>query len=451
MKLCIVGGGSTYNIGLFEAMSRKKEELPIETISLMDIDKERLTIMGNFLERMVRHKKFDWELSTTTDLEEGVVDSDFVISSIRPGGNYLRGVDEKISVKHGIIGQETTGPTGFAFALRTIVPSINIGKAVEKSAPEAWLISATNPAGIMTEAILNHTRAKALGICHCGIQMEHLLAQKVFRVKDPNRVKIIWAGINHLGFVLEILMDGRELPPDEIIPAFLEFNSKLPEYERIAPELIRAWRGPYFIPGPYWNYWFHQEKLLEHQRQEKTTRGDTVTGQQKNLFECLKDEKYRTWGDLPLEIRGRGSSKWEREESAETAFGGYIPGLIGVMDSIYNNKNELFALNVLNNGVIKALYDNASVEVSGILNKSGFHPFHIGELPPRILALIQPVKAYETLTIKAAVEGNYDLAIRALMAHPMVVSYDKAKALLNDFLKADKDYLPQFESAIEKQ
>jgi len=449
MKLCIVGGASTYNIGLFKAMSRKKETLPVDTISLMDLDKERLTIMGNFLKRMVKHENVDWKLSTTTDLEEGVADSDFVLSSIRPGGNYLRGVDERISIKHGIIGQETTGPTGFAFALRTTLPSINIGKAVEKNAPKAWLVSATNPSGIMTEAILNYTKAKTLGICHCGIQMEHLLAREVFKITNPNRIKTIWAGINHLNFVLRILLDGEELPPDKVIPALLEFNANLPEYERIAPELIRTWRGPYFIPGPYWNYWFHKEKMLEHQLKEKT-RGEIVTDLQKRVFESLKDEKNEAWEDLPLEIRGRGSSAWEIKESGETAFGGYIPGLIGVIDSIYNNRNELFALNVLNNGIIEGLDDTASVEVSGILNRNGFHPFHVNKLPSRILALIQPVKAYETLTIKAAVEGDYDLAIMALMAHPMVVSYDKAKSLLDDFLKADKNYLPQFRNIMEK-
>ena len=448
MKLAIIGGGSTYTPHLTKNLLINREKLPFDTITLMDIDEKRLKIMTNFVKRMTeKHQVKDLRIEGTSDLEEAINDATIVLSTIRPGGNKLRAIDEKIAIKHGIIGQETTGPAGFAFALRAILPSIQIGKTIEKVAPKAWLINATNPAGIITEAIAKYTKAKVIGICHCGISLERKIAKHILSINDPQRVKIIYAGINHLGIILKVLLDGKEVPPEYMAKKLADFYAKQPLEDRLDPDFVLLWKWP-FLVGLYWHYWFHTERMYKLQLKKRKVRGEEVEEIQEKLLKVL--EKVSDWDEIPLELRARGSTELERKEMAEQALGGYIPGMIAVMNGLINNTKEILALNVQNNGSIEGIDDDAVVEVSGVITSSGFIPFRIGKLPLEIRGLIIAVKTYETLTVKAAVEGSYELALKALMANPLVRTYEKAKALLEDYLIADRKYLPQFEHVIKK-
>ncbi|AEM77856.1 glycoside hydrolase [Thermoanaerobacter wiegelii] len=447
MKLAIIGGGSAYIPHLMHNLMLVHERLPFTDITLMDTNTERLNIMADYCERLVKRVGVKTKINRTTDLRAAIEGSKIVVSTIRPGGNELRAIDEKIAIKNGVVGQETTGPAGFAFALRCIRPSIEIGKTIEEVAPDAFLISATNPAGIITEAISRYTKAKVFGMCHGGITLDNKVARHFLKIDDPKRVKVIYAGINHLGVVLKVLRDGVEVPREEMVERIAEFFANQPLHDRIDPEFVRLWKWPYFV-GLYWHYWYHTDRIFELERKREKTRGEEVVATQKELFEAIQHASH--WDDLPLKMRARGSTELERKEMAESALAGYVRGMIATMDGLINDTREILALNVPNQGAIDDLDDEASIEVSGVLTRSGFMPFRIGKLPLEIRGLIVAVKTYETLTIKAAVEGSYEYALKALMAHPLVRQYELAKKLLDEYLIADKEYLPQFKSVIEK-
>lgn len=441
MKFAIVGGGSAYVPHLMHNLIARADRLYFDEIVLIDANETRLNIMADYCRRLTDGAGINTKIGRTTDLGAGVAGAKIVLSTIRPGGNELRALDERVAIENKVFGQETNGPAGFAFALRTVLPSIEIGKAVEEFAPDAYLLSTTNPAGIMTQAISTHTKAKVIGLCHGGISLEDHIAKNILDLEDSSRVKILYAGLNHLGVVYKVFVNGKEVPEEIMAGKLAEYNEKQPDSDRLEPEFIKLWKWPYFV-GLYWHYWFHTDRMFRLHKNQEKVRGEEVKDLEAPLFEAL--QTANCWDDLPMSIRARGSTEVERKEMAQHAMAGYIRGVLAAMDGLINDTGEILALNVLNKGAIDDIDDDASVELSGIITSNGFRPFRVGKLPLETRGMMLATKAYETLTVKAAVEGSYELALKALMSHPLVRQYELAKKLLDRYLIVDKEYLPQF-------
>lgn len=416
LNVSIIGAGSVYTPELIEGLANNKEKIPVKNITLFDIDEERLEIMKEFCKRYVEHLGLDATVTSTTDRKEAIVNADFINTQIRVGGNKARVQDEKIPLKYGIIGQETTGPGGFMKGLRTIPVLIDIARDVEKYNPDAWIINYANPAGLVTEAVNKYTNAKIVGLCAGGMRPQQRVS-KALGV-DRNKVKYDLVGLNHMHFAYNIKIDGRPLTDEE-------FDKVSETVEMVSPDMIRELR---MIPSSYTMYYYHTSKKLKELKEAPLTRGEQVLALQDDIFKAYADPNVCTKPEL---LKKRGG-------------GGYSEIAIGTMRAIHNDENAWIVVNVPNNGTIPMLPDDAVIETPCLIDKTGIKPLNVGKLPSAVWGMIAAVKNYEQLAVEAAVHGDRNQALLALMAHPLVRDYDIAKPMLDELLEANKEYLPQF-------
>lgn len=416
IKLTIIGAGSSYTPELLEMLGIMRNDLPLEKITLMDIDPERLRIMYGFTGRFLNNIGYDVELVSTMDRVEAITGADFIVTQIRVGGNAARINDEKIPLKYGLIGQETTGAGGFAKALRTIPKMLDIARDVEKYNPMAWVINYTNPTGIVAEAVDKHTKARFAALCGGGRHPANML-YKAFGI-EHSRVRYDFFGLNHFNYSYNIMIDNR--PATDA-----EFERAAELVGSVDKDIIMKQR---MIPGFYAQYFYHKGKMLRHQQESPKTRGESVVEIEKELFRIYDDPAVCVKPEL-LAKRGGG-------DYAETA--------LGVIAAIANNRDTWAVVNVPNNGAVPFLPADASIETACLVNASGIRPLTFGSLPSSVWGLVAAVKNYETLTVEAAVEGNRDKALLALLAHPLIMDYDVAKPMLEDIFEANRRYLPQF-------
>lgn len=417
MNIAIIGAGSVYTLEIIEGLAKEQAKLPIDTITLMDISEERLSIMTKFLERYTKFHDLTIKIRHTSDLEEAVKGQDFVLTQIRVGGNKTRTFDEKIPLKYDIIGQETTGPGGFMKALRTIPAILEIAKAMETYNPDGWLINYANPTGILAEAVRNYSSIKFIALCAGGMR-PRTWVEKALGI-PYKEVKYDFVGLNHMNFAYNIRANGRKLTDEE-------FAKVADIHETVNPEIVKDIGA---LPSLYTQYFFHREDKLTELKNAEKSRGEVVLGLEKEIYEALADENQH---DKPEVLKKRGG-------------GGYSELALEAISAIYNDEDMWIVANVLNDRAIPFLPADASVETPCILNKNGITPLVQNNIPEAIYGLVAAVKNYESLTVKAAVTGNYDTALTALLAHPLVGDYSKAKPMLDELLESSREYIsPNF-------
>lgn len=431
IKLTVIGGGSSYTPELIDGLIKRwlKEDFLAREIALLDIPegKERMDKVASFASRMVEKQGMPSSITTSTDLREALCGTDFVISQIRVGGMRARWVDEHIPVKYGVAGQETTGPGGFANALRTIPKCIEIAKEVETTCPKAWLLNFTNPSGIITEALLKHTKARVFGLCNVPISIKMGIAHALDVA--PEKVTLDVSGLNHLSFVTRVYKRGRDIT-DHVIQSPL-LDTYL-DTTNIGKEMGPFLKAIKVIPASYLYYYWTRRDSIEKQREDmesgKGTRADQVMKIEQRLFEMYGDKSV---DEMPAELKKRGG-----------AF--YSDVALNCISNILRNEPGIEVLNVLNRGSVPGIPADAVVEVSCVIDGSGPKPIAQDPLPIEVLGLIQKVKAYEQLTIEAAVTGSVEKAFFALLNHPLVQDGRTAAGLLRDILKENKEFLPMF-------
>lgn len=268
-KIAIIGAGSTYTPKLIDGFIKRKNELPVTSFYLMDIDKCKLGIVGNFAKRMLDANNINCEFVMTEDLKTAVKDADFVLAQVRVGKLDARIKDEKIPLKYDLIGQETTGIGGFMKALRTIPVMMEIAEYIENYSPDAWLINFSNPSGIIAEALLNNTNVKMISLCNVPIIMKKEAMQRV--PEEAKSVCIDYVGLNHLSWITGIYCDGREVLQEQLLDKYDFVNMKnIPKMD-IDKELIKSIRS---IPSSYLQYYYYRERQLQHMKDEKKCRGE---------------------------------------------------------------------------------------------------------------------------------------------------------------------------------
>lgn len=423
LKICVIGGGSTYTPELIEGLIERQAELGLATVTLMDIDEDRLRVVGGFAKRMIRAAGSPIELILSTERKEALEGADYVISQIRVGGNAQRIVDEKIPLRFGIVGQETTGPGGFAKALRTIPVMLSIAADMERLSPQAWLINFTNPSGLITEALLKHSKAQVIGLCNLPINMIHAVAG--YLGVSPQRVRLDYVGLNHLSWAKGVYLDGRQVTREVLTKAITEARQAAEGHSPFSPELLEALG---MLPCYYLRYYYHHDEVLEEQKKAGKSRGEEVQEIEERLLAMYADPRLIS---KPRELEKRGGAL-------------YSTAAVSLIAAIVGNKNEVHIVNSRNRGAIVDLPEDSVVELPCLVGAAGATPLTVGYLPVAIRGLIQAVKAYEELTIEAAVTGDQKTALKALLNHPLVPSFEVAKALLNAILEANSDYLPHF-------
>lgn len=432
IKIVTIGGGSSYTPELVEGFIRRYEELPVRELWLVDIEsgKEKLNIVGELAKRMVKKAGVPMEIHLTFDRREALKDADFVTTQLRVGLLDARIQDERIPLSHGVIGQETNGAGGMFKALRTIPVILEIDKDMSELCPNAWLINFTNPAGMVTEALLRYGKnKKIIGLCNVPIGMEKAVADML--EVEHSRISMNFVGLNHMVFGKEIYLDGENVT-DKVVDSLAEgkLGSIVKNIQDLDwnPEFIKALG---MMPCPYHRYYFQTADMLEEELKEFSkgeTRAEVVKRLENDLFELYKDENL----DIkPPQLEKRGGAY-------------YSDAACRLINSIYNNKGDIQPVDIRNNGAIEGIDDDSAVEISCIITKDGPKPIAMGKLPIGINGLVQTIKSFERLVIEAAIEGNYHKALLALTINPLVPSEKMAKILLDELLVAHKDYLPQF-------
>jgi 6-phospho-beta-glucosidase len=263
VKIAVIGAGSTYTPELVEGFARRAAVLGLRELVLYDIDAARLEVVGGLARRILARSGFPGAVTTTTDLDAAVTGAAAVLIQLRVGGQAARLTDETIPLKYGVIGQETTGPGGFAKALRTVPVVLGIADRVrELAGPDTWILDFTNPVGIVTRA-LQHAGHRALGLCNVAIGFQRRLAKRLD--VDADRVRLGHAGLNHLSWIRSVEVDGEDRLPDMLRGdlAALAAEVKLP------PALLTTLRA---IPSYYLHYFYCTDEEFRDQQQPGSSR-----------------------------------------------------------------------------------------------------------------------------------------------------------------------------------
>lgn len=440
LKIVTIGGGSSYTPELVEGLIKRYDEMPVSDYWLVDIEdgKEKLKIVGALAKRMVEKAGVPMKIHLTLDRREALKDADFVTTQLRVGLLKARCKDERIPLSNGFLGQETNGAGGLLKALRTVPVILDIAKDMKELCPEAWLINFTNPAGIVTEALLRYgVHKKVIGVCNVPIGLQYDFAD-ILGV-DRNRITVDFAGLNHMVYAERVYLDGNEVT-SEIIKRLTDPDTKSQTMANIKDlewdvATIRAFG---VIPCPYHRYYYKTKDMLNDELEEfkkGRTRAEVVMEVEKKLFEMYKDVDLK---EKPEELSKRGGAH-------------YSDVACNVINGIYNDKNTIIAVNTKNNGTLKQFEDDSAIEVSCYVGKNGPIPVEtITELPVFAQGLVSQIKSFERLAAEAAYTGDYNTALLAMVTNPLIADDIRGRKLLNEMLVANKEYLPQFKNIIEK-
>ena len=410
MKLAIVGGGSTYTPELIDGFARMRDVLPVEELWLVDTNPERLELVAGVATRMFAKAGHPGRIVPSSDLVAGVSDADAVLIQLRVGGQDARRGDETWPHEVHCIGQETTGPGGFAKALRTVPVILNVADAVRKHAKkDAWIVDFTNPVGIVTRALLQEGH-NAVGLCNVAIGFQRRFAGMLG--VTPDEVSLGHVGLNHLTWIRSVTQGGVDRLP-EFFDRFAEDSEQL-EVAR----LIGA------IPSYYLRYYYHHDQVLEEQLHEPT-RAEAVQQVERELLALYADPSVDT---KPEALERRGGAFYS-EAAIEL-----LSGLVGGID-------QTRVVNLRNGSSLPFLPDDHVIEVPARVTSAGVEALPIAPLDDDVRGLISAVAGYERLALDAAVHGGRERVLRAMQAHPLVLQYERAEKLTDLLLQHNSQHL----------
>ncbi len=441
MKLCLLGGGGFRTPYVYQALLRDTGSPRVTEVSLYDVDEERLRSMTAILEQFAVGFDDPPRLVPTTSLPDAIAGCDFVFAAIRVGGLEGRRCDEHVALDLDVIGQETTGPGGLAYAIRTVPVMMEVARLVAELAPQAYVLNFTNPAGIITEAMQSVLGDRVLGICDTPSGLGRRVSGAL--QLDHTRVQLDYVGLNHLGWMRRVLHDGVD-----VLPQLLGDDGLLGGMEEASvfgPEWIRTLG---VIPNEYLYYYYFNRDAVARIKGSGPTRGDFLAETQREFFAAVRDgapgasELWRTTVDARrdsymAEAKGgrQGAPETEREREADPAHQGYAGVALGVMAAVSRNERATMILNVRNGSTIAGLPADAVVEVPTMVDANGVHPLTTTAPSLSQLGLLQQVKAVEQHAIAAAVTGSREQALLAFALHPLVDSVTVARDLLSGYLE----------------
>jgi 6-phospho-beta-glucosidase len=418
-RVVVVGGGSTYTPELIEGFVAHRDRLPVDELVLLDPDPDRLDAVGGVSRRIL--ERFDWDgrLALTADRDAALEGADFVVVQLRIGGQAARLIDETLPLEFGCIGQETVGPGGFAKALRTVPVVLELAEEVaRRAAPGAWLIDFTNPVGIVTQALLDEGH-RAIGLCNVAIGFQRRFAEVL--AVDPESVELEHVGLNHLSWVRAIQVAGTDMLPQVIG----DFVDAIADDLHLPAELVRLLGA---IPSYYLRYYYRTAQVLQEQRDGGSLRAREVMEIERQLLTMYRDPTL----DRKPELLSRRGGAFYSEAAAR------------LMASLHSDAGDVQIVDVRNDGALADLPDEVVVEVPAVVDAAGAHPTPLAPLAPELLGLVQEVKAYERLAVRAATTGDRSAALKALIANPLVRDFDTAVPLLDALLEANREHLPRF-------
>lgn len=434
-NIVLVGGGSTWTPGILKAMTTHLDEFALNRIVLYDINEKRQEVIGEFAKILFKEEAPEVEIVYTTDKEVAYKDVDFVFCQMRTGGFDMREKDEKIPLSLGVIGQETCGPGGFAYGLRSIRDMEEMVKDVRRLSPDAWILNYTNPAAIVALALdkLFPQEDKILNICDQPVNLLRSFASLIDL--DVNKFEPVYFGLNHFGWfthiydetgkdrapeIKEIILNGGFRPVD----AEQRDQSWLETYAMVEDMLVDF---PDYLPNTYLQYYLYPEYKLSKLDPEWTRTDEVRIGREQKVFEeCRRIVENGT---------ARDSKVVHNDAHGDM--------MVEVAASIANNLRKTFVVMVRNDGIVSNLPDDSMVEVAASLGANGPAPYAVGKIGTFYKGLIENQYAFERLTVEAYMEGSYTKALQALTLNRTVVDAKKARKVLNALIEANKEYWPE--------
>lgn len=422
MKLAIIGAASSYTPELIDGLFSWLHKIPVSHIWMMDPNLDRLAVTSNFARRMAAANGKPFEIHHTDKLAKAVDGADFVVTQIRVGGIQARIADEKLGLRHGIIGQETTGVGGFACALRTIPPILKVAHEMEKRSPKSVLVNFTNPSGIVTEALVKHSKIKSVGLCNVPIGMiMDIVKHTGCKMED---VDLDYVGLNHLAWIRGFKCAGKDITA-QALAKFWELAAEEWQVEVIRGNMLAAMRSLNMLCNPYLQYYYATQAVLDHLKKKKKTRGEEVLQVEKALF-----TKY-----------GQPSRSTKPEELSKRGGAHYSTAAFHLISAMHNNTGNRQIVCCRNAGAIPSFDRDASVEIPALIDKRGATALPQPVPEPAIHGLMQVVKAYESLTVEAAVTGNRKKAFQAMLTHPLLPGATGCMELLDELLDINRPYV----------
>jgi 6-phospho-beta-glucosidase len=428
MKIAVIGGGSTYTPELVNGFLERTSSLPVSELWLMDIDLERLGIVGGFAQRMVQVRGEPFKVVLTDDQQAAIQGASYVITQLRVGQMPARVADEYLGYRHGLIGQETTGVGGMAKALRTIPVILKVAEDMRNLAPGALLANFTNPAGLVTQALQKYAPdVPSVGVCNVAIGTKMTIINQLEQVIGTpiqlEQTDLDTLGLNHLSWHRGFKVDGQDVWPQVIESTLHELRSD-PEAEWD----LRTVEVLGMLPNYYLQYYYHTERKLKDQQSWPPSRGEEVIEIEKGLLSQYADPSLV---QPPADLMLRGG-----------AF--YSTVATQLINAHYNDLGETHIVNTAHQGAVKGWPEEWVLEMPCRVDKQGIHPLPAEPLPPVCFGLLAQVKSYELLTVEAAVHGDRDAAFQALLAHPLRPASDCIQTVLDDMLVTNRKYLPKF-------
>ena len=439
---CIGGGGVRTPLVVF-GVHECARRLGIDEIVLFDVAEERAQMMTALGQAVVRREGGSLRVRKASAFEDAVEGADFVLNSIRVGGIAGRAADERVAITHGYPGQETTGPAGMAMALRTVPVAVEQARLVHRLAPRGWLINFTNPAGLITQAILAHTDVRAVGICDTPSEMLHRIA--IALGAEPAKVRCEYVGLNHLGWVRKIELNGEDVTERALgDDRFLDQLYPAPMFDH---ELIR---GLKLIPTEYLYFYYSRGRALNNQRAHGGTRGIEIGRLNEDLYGRLgrllaaHDDagalaaytgslNERSGSYMLLEAKGESTAgDTARQEDPFRAANGYHRIALAVMCALRGEENQRLIVNVRNQGAVDGIDTTDVVEVPCQIAGDAIRPERCGPLPAAARGLVLAVKEYERATIEAAMTGSLQAARKAMLLYPAIGEWEPSAGLLRD-------------------
>ncbi|WIG57577.1 MAG: 6-phospho-beta-glucosidase [Ktedonobacterales bacterium] len=427
IKLAYIGGGSTRAAGTMASFIWQGAQFNGSEVVLIDLDKERLITVETIARKMARARGLDLTIRATTNRREGLHDCDAVLTSFRPGGFEARYLDESIPLKHGVIGQETQGPGGFFMALRSIHVMKSIVEDMEAVCPNARLFNYTNPVNIVSEAVTHHTAIATVSLCEGPIVSNREYVSLVGL--DPDALDAVSVGLNHGSWTVRHLYDGQD-----VMPLLRAGYARLRQEKStsVASEDMRlldlACRMD-SLPSSYFQYYYFKDEILAELQHKSSTRAQDIMASVPDYWAHYREQADRDEPELDP-ARSRGGIH-------ELELG------IDVMDAIFNDRKEVWYVNVPNRGSLLDFPDDMVVETVGFVDRNGVRPLAMGHLPRHVVGLVKMLGEYQALTAEAAWSGTRTDAIRALASHPLVFSLAKAEDIYNELAAAHQRLLPE--------
>lgn len=448
MKLALIGGGGVRAPEFVRGALVFASALDLQELWLMDTDPTRLSVIAPLCEEIVRQAGLPFHLRQTTNLDEALRDAQVIVTTIRVGGEHGRVIDERVALKHNVLGQETTGAGGFSMAMRSIPALLDIATRAEALAPKAWTFNFTNPAGLVAQALHDAGFRRIVGICDSANTGQHEVARYLHVPVDEVKAEVF--GLNHLSWTRKALVKGVN-----VLPALLNDDAFVQSTYLRFFDIALVRRMGMFL-NEYLYYYYYRDEAVKRIQAEEETRGEEVERLNKALMESLKGcppaEALRLYDDYNRRRSSTYMNYAEPEKSgqddspghAEHTVGGYAGVALRAALALSQDRPLRIGLNVPNQNAIPGMQADDVVEISCEVDGRGIRPIPVDPVPEDAYLLMRAVKRYERLASQAILNHDRALAIESLFAHPLIGSYSLARTLVSEYLEAHKPYVGEW-------